>query len=687
MDTFDPASGLEDLLGPSLADAALDHARRGRHVFFVAAGRKAPPPPQWQRIATRDEATVRRWWTEQPQANIAWAPGRSGHLVLDVDTKSAGPASLAQLEQQHGALPETLTIRTPSGGRHFVFEGSAPSSVGRVGRGLDIRSSDGEQGHGYALLPPSSVNGHFYVVERDAPIAAAPQWLLDAAAATTAIAVRAASADLDAPASIARARALLADLVKRGDVAIEFHGGNDRTYRLACELLNLGLSPEMAFDLLDEIWNPACQPPWSGAELEQILEHATRYAQNEPGAWAVPPAKDAFGETVGRLELTNKQQQSDSNVEARSPFRLLKRGEYRNLPPQRWLLDKLLPEVGVVLGVGHSQALKSFVMLDVAASIASQAQVFGSLPPSLSGAVVYVAGEGQYGIKAQRVPAWEKERGIRLDDCPFYVVENMPLAQDEQAISDLTTEIEKAVGAERVRLIVLDTLAHMSGSLKENDSELKLCGIVAVRLSRRFSCCVVIIHHPPKSEDGEKANPRGSKANYEIADTVIGFFRQEDTTDILTKLVVDKQKDGERGYTLWLGAKVAGLGRNEAGQPVSSLVLHVLEEGAIGALKASTDDRLAWAETALKGLAARGEMTVTGGRLARAMHGMKDPTVPQNGAAGTPDQEREIANLLRKLTREAGGDRWRHLVKKAGSSRSAPWMWSLPSVTTTEPGK
>ena len=44
--------------------------------------------------------------------------------MVDLDVKSGvnGKASLKSLEAQHGHLPQTYRVRTPSGGEHLYFK-------------------------------------------------------------------------------------------------------------------------------------------------------------------------------------------------------------------------------------------------------------------------------------------------------------------------------------------------------------------------------------------------------------------------------------------------------------------------------------------------------------------------------------------------------------------------------------
>src|SRR6266850_1882878 len=54
---------------------------------------------------------------------------------MDVDPRHGGSATLEILEMLYGPLPETEENKTPSGGRHLVFEGPHIFALGKHGLG------------------------------------------------------------------------------------------------------------------------------------------------------------------------------------------------------------------------------------------------------------------------------------------------------------------------------------------------------------------------------------------------------------------------------------------------------------------------------------------------------------------------------------------------------------------------
>ena len=178
----------------SMLEAALRYVRMGWAVFPLQARSKITiPGSNGSKDATRDEAKVREWWTQYPDANIALVTGEA-FFVLDSDPKHNGDKSLEFYAQHYGPLPETIEQITGSGGSHRLYASPVDfqvrNSQGRIlngklsglAEGLDIRGY-----HGYIVAAPSihPETGVAYAwYKSDLPLeeqklAQAPAWLLD----------------------------------------------------------------------------------------------------------------------------------------------------------------------------------------------------------------------------------------------------------------------------------------------------------------------------------------------------------------------------------------------------------------------------------------------------------------------------------------------------------------------------
>lgn len=175
-----------------MARAALRLAERGFHVFPVHTVRpggvcscgaphcervgKHPRTKHGLKDATKDPKQIAAWWLEWPDANIGLVPWLSRHVVIDVDPRNGGTEGLAELEAQHGLLPDTARVFTGGGGFHIyltVPDGCdhVPSRLLRPGVELKAMGS-------YVLAPPST---HLSVHLGAAPATAGPGYAWDTA--------------------------------------------------------------------------------------------------------------------------------------------------------------------------------------------------------------------------------------------------------------------------------------------------------------------------------------------------------------------------------------------------------------------------------------------------------------------------------------------------------------------------
>lgn len=114
--------------------------------------------------ATTDPDAVRALFAAAPWATgYGIACGRPPHRLIgiDLDVKSSTHcmAELQHLALRHlFTIPETVTVLTPSGGRHLWLTGPAdtvvPNSAGRLAPGIDVRGTAGY------LVGPGSVTAH-----------------------------------------------------------------------------------------------------------------------------------------------------------------------------------------------------------------------------------------------------------------------------------------------------------------------------------------------------------------------------------------------------------------------------------------------------------------------------------------------------------------------------------------------
>ena len=133
---------------------------------------KHPRSKKGFKDATHDEATIRRWWTKYPDANIALATG-DGIVVFDIDGEE-GFREFAAFVAAHGRVPETLTSQTGRGAHLLFATRDGAPSVRSAARGKVHVRGDG----GYIILPPSDhISGRNYRWIKNVPLAILPDSL------------------------------------------------------------------------------------------------------------------------------------------------------------------------------------------------------------------------------------------------------------------------------------------------------------------------------------------------------------------------------------------------------------------------------------------------------------------------------------------------------------------------------
>lgn len=524
----------------SKLDWALHWALHGFHVFPVQPSGKLPLLQDWPTKASCDPADVEDWWATWPDANIGAHPGASGHIVIDVDRKKGvdGALNLAKVEHEIGPLNafKSLVNETPSGGLHFWFTqpGGLGNSASKIAEGVDTR---GERG--YAMMPGSSIGGNEYTIIEDNEVQPLPDaWLAHMERLNT-VEERKASDDVvvDHATDLSVARKYLRDLVSIGDVAVEGSGGNDRTYRVASALREMGLLLPTALELTDEIWNPECVPPWTFDELHGVFENAYRYAQNELGAKSNSSSGSAF---AGVVVPEGAPEAPVEPEHGRNRFTPLSIKDMQELPEPAWLVPGWLPLYAVTILYGKPGSLKSFAALDVALSLASARCAWGLDYMPDKRPVIYVAGEGQIGVGKQRVPAWLQKYG-ESPDMPFHMIPSVPRSADMQSdLRAMFSEIERLCGDALPRLIVYDTHARVMAGLDENSAQDTAKALELYdATTQRYSCAVLAIHHSGKDGSSE----RGSTALSAGVDTVLRMDYDVATRSAILRC--EKQKDAE----------------------------------------------------------------------------------------------------------------------------------------------
>jgi hypothetical protein len=197
--------------------------------------------------------------------------------------------------------------------------------------------------------------------------------------------------------------------------------------------------------------------------------------------------------------------------------------------PPEWLIDGLLPRVGVGLLNGPSGSGKTYVAVDAAMAVANGTP-FANNHDARRGQVLYAAGEDRAGV-ARRIMAHHQNSG--LSEAGIGIWQGVSLA-DTHDIQHL-----QAVG-ERYDFVINDTLSRATPGLDENSNSDMAAAIErAYQLSAMWRCFVLIVCHTGKDV---ARGVRGASALVANVDTVLKVTRPGRGS--IVSLTIEKQKSG-----------------------------------------------------------------------------------------------------------------------------------------------
>lgn len=494
-----------------------DLIERGWSVFPLQPGSKAPARGEsWPAVSTSDAAVAWSWFSGSA-CNVGVDCGKSGLVVVDEDVEG----EFARLCANHGGhIPPTHVVGTPNG-RHYYFTAGSSALRNRAkpdGYGLDVRAAGG-----YVVGAGSVIDGRHYVaLDRLVP-ATLPSWLERALS-------RPVSVQGSAPGSsgLPDALALHDGLWTLEQASTACHG----------KLVELDTAPKgTRNDTLNRVamfWGHFGEEFWPGEAAQARLASHGRLAGLNEGEVA---ATVSSGYAAGRREPWTLDE-DDADVDALLA-RIKTAKELAERPPLEWLVDGLLPRVGLGRIYGPSGSMKSFAAMELLARVGDGGEWAGR--SVRKGRGLYVVAEGQGGVP-KRIKAWELHHGAM----PEFDAADWPLQVDGK--SEWRALL---AAAERVQwdLIVFDTQALVTAGQEENSAtEMAVMVRRLGELSRASQGCVVLVHHTGH----DPSRSRGSSSVYAAMDAELSVSREQG----FVVVQVRKSKDDDGDYRHVYGTQV-----------------------------------------------------------------------------------------------------------------------------------
>lgn len=239
----------------------------------------------------------------------------------------------------------------------------------------------------------------------------------------------------------------------------------------------------------------------------------------------------------------------------------------QEIKPISWMIKGLLPRATLGVIFGSSGAGKSFMALDMCASLSTGAD-WNCLKIKKKHRVLYVVAEGVAGF-INRLVAYCNDRGVQPSDLSIDIISDVsPNLMDVKSVNHLISDIQQR---EPYDLIVMDTFAQVTPGGNENSGEdmgkaLSYCKSI----SQTTGAMVLLVHHSGK--DATKGE-RGWSGIRGAADVVLSVSRDGDNRT----MEVTKGKDSADGGMYGFVLRTVTLGQDEDGDDITSCVLDYCE--------------------------------------------------------------------------------------------------------------
>lgn len=175
--------------------------------------------------------------------------------------------------------------------------------------------------------------------------------------------------------------------------------------------------------------------------------------------------------------------------------KLITVAELHTRPPQKYLLDEIIPERTIGMMYGAPFSYKSFLAMDWAFRLSEGLKWEADGAYAVEQAnVIYVAGEGSGGL-SKRAHAWEQYNQHKVGNGFLWYPEPVNL-MNPKAVANWA----EAVSFHNPGLIVFDTLAKCAVGGDENSA--RDMGIVTESMGllvRELGCSNYVLHHTTKS--------------------------------------------------------------------------------------------------------------------------------------------------------------------------------------------
>lgn len=462
-----------------LLEYASRYVNSGWSILPVRPDEKRPYMTNWRQYMHQkaDMKTVTPWFTMLKGAGVGMVTGKISNIIV-LDIESYCPTPIEEILEEY---PTQLVSRSGSGGYHLFYQypTSRQSISNRVGifKGADLRA-DG----GFIVLPPTM---H--------PCGNRYEWISEGVPGAFPLALL----ELEA-----QPRTVGEGWITEALRGVSEGGRNDTCARLAGYFFNKGMSADIVETLLME-WNERNDPPLPAKEVRTTLKSIERSHVDVGQQFTSVQFENDEPKTSARQEQTKT-----------NTFDVLKMSDYIHGYSDggvTWLVQDWLPDKSVTFLVSPPESYKTWILLDLAVSVASGVPFLGQYMVNSTGPTLIIQQEDSHAgltdrlalIAEQKLGAVANLEGDywqvpTMPDIPVYIHPSRMLRFDNEKV---IKELEEQIKILRPKVIMIDPLYSTTSAVDNYMADLANKMMVLKTWRDKYGCSFLISHHSKKMLD------------------------------------------------------------------------------------------------------------------------------------------------------------------------------------------
>ena len=242
--------------------------------------------------------------------------------------------------------------------------------------------------------------------------------------------------------------------------------------------------------------------------------------------------------------------------------------------PLKWLIKGWIPEQCLGMLHGPSGGGKSFILIDMMLHLATGKQWQGK--STKKGCIVYLAGEGNYGMRS-RVAAWVQQNHKQGGDIDMFISKSGCDLNTAEGYNHAMMYLQEVAREHEIVAVCVDTLHRFLHGDENSAQDAKTMIDACDAIKRNLKTSVWLVHHTGLSE-GAQDRARGSSAWRGALDVELGLRPPSEKKE--GAIIQHKMKDAEQAAPLRFSLKSVPIDGwfDEEGEQVMGAVVDWGEE-------------------------------------------------------------------------------------------------------------